>query len=179
MKKHNQPLPKEYLIPTVALILMGIFIIADLSYDYAQDGYGPHFFGELIILALCFIGVVFLVRALLIKKREIESLQTKLQTDRQDLIHWKNESKKYIDGLSQVIDQQFNSWLLSPGEKDIAMLLLKGLTTREIASIRNTKEKTIRQQATSIYKKANISGRQELAAFFLEDLLSPTNDLLV
>jgi DNA-binding NarL/FixJ family response regulator len=43
---------------------------------------------------------------------------------------------------------------------------------KEIAEIRNTQEKTVRQQATTIYKKSELSGRQELAAFFLEDILS-------
>lgn len=63
-------------------------------------------------------------------------------------------------------------WLLSPGEKDVALLLIKGLAMKEIAVIRNTQEKTVRQQATNIYKKSGLSGRQELSAFFLEDILS-------
>lgn len=71
-----------------------------------------------------------------------------------------------------MIDQQFAVWLLSQSEKDVALLLIKGLSMKEIAGIRNTQEKTVRQQATTIYKKAGLSGRQELAAFFLEDILS-------
>ena len=43
---------------------------------------------------------------------------------------------------------------------------------KEIADIRQTHEKTVRQQATTIYRKSGLSGRQELAAFFLEDILS-------
>jgi hypothetical protein len=34
-------------------------------------------------------------------------------------------------------------------------------------------ETTARQQAGAIYRKAGLSGRHELAAFFLEDLLGP------
>jgi hypothetical protein len=36
---------------------------------------------------------------------------------------------------------------------------------------RNTSEKTVRQQASAIYQKSNLSSRSELSAFFLEDLL--------
>lgn len=32
---------------------------------------------------------------------------------------------------------------------------------------------TVRQQARNLYKKAGLSGRHDLAAFFLEDLLTP------
>jgi hypothetical protein len=31
----------------------------------------------------------------------------------------------------------------------------------------------VRQQAGSIYRKAGLGGRRDLAAFFLEDLLGP------
>jgi len=53
------------------------------------------------------------------------------------------------------------------------MLLLKGLGHREVAQVRGTSERTARQQALSIYRKAGLSGRAELSAFFLEDLLPP------
>ena len=52
-------------------------------------------------------------------------------------------------------------------------LLLKGLSLKEIADIRHTTEKTARAQSGSIYAKSGLSGRSELAAFFLEDLLVP------
>jgi len=50
---------------------------------------------------------------------------------------------------------------------------LKGLSLKEIAEIRKTSEKTARAQCTPIYEKSGLSGRSELAAFFLEDLLVP------
>ncbi|WP_370693518.1 helix-turn-helix transcriptional regulator [Pseudoalteromonas sp. 1_MG-2023] len=51
------------------------------------------------------------------------------------------------------------------------MLLLKGLSFKEISAIRHTKEKTVRQQASVIYSKANVEGRHEFAAWFLEDFI--------
>jgi len=62
---------------------------------------------------------------------------------------------------------------LTPAEREIALLLLKGLSHKEIATIRSVSETTVRQQARSLYRKAGLSGRNELAAFFLEDLLGP------
>jgi DNA-binding NarL/FixJ family response regulator len=51
--------------------------------------------------------------------------------------------------------------------------LLKGLSHKEVAIIRDVSDATIRQQARSIYQKAGVAGRHELAAFFLEDLTLP------
>jgi len=52
--------------------------------------------------------------------------------------------------------------------------LLKGMSLKEIANIRSTAEKTARVHAMSIYAKSGLSGRSELSAFFLEDLLVPS-----
>ncbi|HEX6010849.1 MAG TPA: hypothetical protein VFY87_03400 [Geminicoccaceae bacterium] len=58
-------------------------------------------------------------------------------------------------------------------EQEVGLLLLKGFSHKEIARLRNATESTIRQQAASIYQKANLNGRASLSAFFLEDLLLP------
>jgi DNA-binding CsgD family transcriptional regulator len=65
---------------------------------------------------------------------------------------------------------------LSPAEKEVALLLLKGLSHKELAKVRSITEATARQQARAIYKKAGLSGRSDLAAFFLEDLLVPGSE---
>ena len=71
-----------------------------------------------------------------------------------------------------VMRNQFVQWGLSPSESEIALLLIKGLSMKEIAEARQVKEKTIRQQATSVYAKSGYAGRHELAAHFIEDLMS-------
>ncbi|MCB0331312.1 MAG: helix-turn-helix transcriptional regulator, partial [Bdellovibrionales bacterium] len=69
--------------------------------------------------------------------------------------------------------EQLSTWKLTEAEKEVAFLLLKGMSLKEIAGIRETTEKTARVQSMAIYAKAGLSGRSELAAFFLEDLLIP------
>ena len=82
-------------------------------------------------------------------------------------------ARKYLDGLSQSIDRQLDQWQLSASEKQVAFLLLKGLSLKEIAAARRTTEKTARIQSSAIYAKSSLGGRSELSAFFLEDLLPP------
>ena len=83
------------------------------------------------------------------------------------------ETQGLLRGVSDQIDRQFEKWGLTAAEREIALLMLKGLRHKEIASLRGTSERTVRQQALTIYKKAGLDGRTDLTAFFLEDLLQP------
>jgi DNA-binding NarL/FixJ family response regulator len=62
-------------------------------------------------------------------------------------------------------------WYRSSSEKEVALLLLKGLSLKEIAQLRETAEKTVPAQSVAIDSKSGLAGRSELSAFFLEDLL--------
>lgn len=66
-------------------------------------------------------------------------------------------------------------WNLTPAERGVAQLQLKGLRHRDIAELRRTSERTVRQQALNVYRKSGLNGRSDLAAFFLEDLLLPVS----
>ena len=86
---------------------------------------------------------------------------------------WRDETRALLKGLGEAIDRQFLTWKLTEAERDVGLLILKGLSLKEIAAVRVTSERTIRAQARSIYAKAGLSGRAALSAFFLEDLLAP------
>ena len=89
---------------------------------------------------------------------------------------WRAEARLLIDGLGKAMDEQFARWSLTQAERDVAMLLLKGLSLKEIATVRATNERTVRSQARTLYSKAGLSGRAALSAFFLEDLLAPAGE---
>lgn len=86
---------------------------------------------------------------------------------------WRTESRALLAGLSQAIDEQYSRWNLTEAEREVALLLLKGLSLKEVAAVRAITERTIRAQARAIYTKAGLTGRAALSAFFLEDLLAP------
>ena len=90
---------------------------------------------------------------------------------------WRSESRTVLDGLGRAIEQQFSRWNLTEAEREVALLLLKGLSTKEIAGVRCASERTVREQARAIYSKSSLSGRAALSAFFLEDLLAPIQGL--
>ena len=105
-------------------------------------------------------------------KIHITQLSSELLDTKKSYQEWKQKTHTSALEIRQLIDSEFTKWQLSHSEKDVALLLIKGLSMKEIADIRSTHEKTVRQQATNVYKKSGLSGRQELAAFFLEDILS-------
>jgi DNA-binding CsgD family transcriptional regulator len=86
---------------------------------------------------------------------------------------WRDETRALLKGLGEAIDRQFVTWKLTEAEREVGLLILKGMSLKEIAAVRDTSERTIRAQAQSIYAKAGLSGRAALSAFFLEDLLAP------
>jgi DNA-binding NarL/FixJ family response regulator len=51
---------------------------------------------------------------------------------------------------------------------------LKGFSHKEIGNLTGRSERTVRQHSIAVYRKSGLSGRAELSAFFLEDLLLPT-----
>ena len=84
---------------------------------------------------------------------------------------WRVAAATHVEGLSRAIAGQFAAWALTGSEADVAGLMLKGLSHREIASLRQCSEVTVRQHATTVYRKSGLSSRAQLTAFFLEDLL--------
>jgi DNA-binding CsgD family transcriptional regulator len=84
----------------------------------------------------------------------------------------KSKSARLAGEMIQVMHGQFSKWGLSMSEAEVALLLIKGLSMKEIAEARQVKEKTVRSQSAAIYAKSGQAGRHELAAFFIEDLMS-------
>jgi DNA-binding NarL/FixJ family response regulator len=81
-----------------------------------------------------------------------------------------------LRGLGRAIHDQFDRWALTAAEREVALLLLKGYSHKAIARRTDRGDQTVRQHAAVVYRKAGFSGRAELAAFFLEDLMLPADD---
>lgn len=105
---------------------------------------------------------------------EVQRSQVEAQRSQAEAQRWRAEAQQALRGLAEAIDRQFARWDLTPAEREVGFLLLKGLSLKEIAGLRATSERTARDQARAIYRKAGVAGRSELSAFFLEDLLAPS-----
>ena len=128
---------------------------------------------ELVIFVSALAGIAFHWCTAIAERRLSRRLNHELMAARADATRWKQETQSLLQGLGVAIDRQFERWGLTPAEREIALLQLKGLRHRDIAALRQTSERTVRQQALAVYRKSGLNGRTDLAAFFLEDLLLP------
>ena len=168
---------KDTLIFTAILGLVSILVLGDIALDLIGGSSTQHILVEGFVLFLSLAGLAHLVREYLeIKKANIE-LKQNLERSREDMLSWKADADKYLHGLGEAIDKQMTKWGLTPSEKEVGLLILKGFSFKEIANLRSTSERTTRQQSLEIYRKSGLSGRAEFSAFFLEDLLLPGGEM--
>ncbi|WP_100642959.1 helix-turn-helix transcriptional regulator [Alteromonas facilis] len=165
---------RDRLILLTTLILITAIIVADLIIDFREGVAAWHILIEGIAGLLALGGIFYIIKDLLQVRQALNQQRRISATLRKEAEQWRSQSKVCLEGLSKLIDQQLTSWNLTPAEREVAFLLLKGLSLKEIAAVRNTTEKTARVQSMAVYAKAGLSSRAELSAFFLEDLLPAT-----
>ncbi len=157
---------------SLLILFFAIIIIAsgmDLFADLSHGADTAHILKESLLVLLSLLAIVWLFYEKNKQKQQIKQLKHQLEQTS------KNKADGYIiEGrrqLAKIIHQQFSQWKLTQSESEVGLLLLKGLSLKEIAALRNTAEKTVRQQASSIYKKSDIAGRHAFSAWFIEDIL--------
>jgi DNA-binding CsgD family transcriptional regulator len=87
---------------------------------------------------------------------------------------WRARAERALEGLGTAVSDQFRAWELTPAEREVALFLLKGHGHKQIAAATGRSERTVRQHAVAVYQKSGLQGRAELSAFFLEDLMLPS-----
>lgn len=143
---------------SISMVFMLIDVVADYFYMDISTSWIDHSNIEAaiviaLVMALIVIGKIFY-----------------------DLLHEHiraQEAVKTASGqLLTVIKTKCKEWKLTASEHEVALLLIKGFSIQEIADLRTTKPGTIKSQSNAIYRKAGVSGRNELVAYFVEDLLA-------
>jgi DNA-binding CsgD family transcriptional regulator len=152
------------------LFFLGLELVEDPS---LSPGLLALEFLSIVPVVLMSVGVVLLFGIARRQRDDQRTLIRDLEVARLQGQRWRDEARTLITGLGDAIETQFSRWNLTEAEREVALLLLKGLSLKEVADVRATSERTIRAQARSLYSKAGLTGRAALSAFFLEDLLAP------
>lgn len=126
---------------------------------------------ELALTLAAAAGFTLLAGRLRAQREEQLALMHDLQVARAEGELWRRQAQSHLDGLGSAIAQQFDTWSLTVAEAEVALLMIKGFSHKEIGSLRGTSEATARQQARSVYEKTGLKGRAAFSAYFLEDLL--------
>lgn len=162
-------------LTVVALIALAAALTAlDAVVDAGNalmPGLAVDFIDRLVMIGAMFASAFVVFRLARLRERT-DDLEGAVGRAAEEGRHWRAQSRRFVDGLSRAIAAQFALWDLTPAEADVAGLLLKGASLREIAVLRRTSEATIRQQAQNVYRKSGLGNRSELSAYFLEDLFT-------
>lgn len=183
MSKSEFTSERKLLISTLAILGATVALGAtDVVLDLFEGASLQHLFVEVGVIVAGVVGLWVVsrhLRAVTRRGREVsleaEALSEELRASQADARRWRREAQELVHGLGRAIDMQFDAWELTPAEKEVALLLMKGLSHKDVAEVRSVAETTTRQQARAVYKKAGLRGRNDLSAFFLEDLVLPSN----
>ncbi len=155
----------------ILLLVVAVASVSDLMDDLAHGFDVLHLAGEVAALLLAACAVAWLLRERRRQDAQLTALRAELAEAAEHVANSDAATQAQRRQLGEFINAQFATWRLTDSEREVGWLLLKGLSLKEVADLRSTLEKTVRQQASSIYQKAGVSGRHAFAAWFLEDYL--------
>lgn len=158
------------------LALLGINGAINLALHDPTPWPVAHTIFELSTILVAMAAAVFLWLGWWKTTQTVKAVRRSLEHRQAERDAWRERAHRALNGLGVAIDEQFSAWGLTPAERQIALLLLKGHSHKRIAEMTGRRERTVRQHAVTVYQKSGLAGRAELAAFFLEDVMLPVPD---
>lgn len=155
------------------LLLIVVSGTIDLVLDAPDRWWSFHVVYELALIVGALAATAVLWTRWARAERTLSMTRRALDERRAERDAWRASAERSLQGLAAAIDDQLARWGLTPAERDVALMLLKGKSHKAIAYETGRSERTIRQHAVTVYQKSGLAGRAELAAFFLEDLVLP------
>ena len=160
-------------VVTTVLLAVVIGGATDLYLDAPRDWFTAHVLIELTLVAVSAGLALYLSRGWTRASAGLAGARTSLAAREAERDAWRRRAESALEGLGRAIDEQFSAWGLTPSEREVALLLLKGHGHKQIAAATDRSERTVRQHGVAVYEKSGLAGRAELAAFFLESLMLP------
>ena len=153
--------------PTALYILFALqafcalFFLADAVGDFLghEDiaGVGDSDTFEYMVAAALTLSVIYTGRQILIMLNHQKRIE--------------NQLRAASSAFHELLEEHFDEWKLTPSERDVALLAIKGLSISEMAKVRETREGTVKTQCNAIYKKAGVESRTQLISQFVEELI--------
>jgi len=79
--------------------------------------------------------------------------------------------KGHFDEIAQ---SRFHIWMFTNSEMDVAKLILRGLSLKEIAAARSVSVGTVKAQTNAILKKSGVQNRAAFLGLFIDEFLDDT-----
>ncbi len=145
---------------SVIILLQGIsvvFFVGDVLVDYQDIGLDRHTAYEACATVALLMGIGF----------GAAEMYKMLQR----AAHAEGSLRIAADAFGEMINERFGSWALSPAEREVALMTLKGFDAPEIADFRRTARGTVRAQLAGIYAKSGKANRGQFVSSFIDALL--------
>ncbi len=144
---------------TVLQVACAIYFVFDVLTELPAFRTAPmHPLAELLVVIALLIGSALGLREL----RRILA-----QNDRMA-----SQARAASGAFLDLLEDSFARWGLTPSERDVALLSVKGVPVAEIAAMRRTQAGTVKAQCAAVYRKAGVNSRAELLSLFIEDLMA-------
>lgn len=151
------------------MVLISAFALMDIYYDHGESGsFTLHNLTEFVILFAALASLFLLWRSL---GARLQRTAGELDSVRRELADFRSRHTDTLRRMREAVQEQFERWGFTPAETRIAELLIRGYSLKQIAGLLDKSERTVRNQATALYGKSGMVGRNELAAFFFVDIL--------
>ena len=144
----------------------GLFFFQDVIFDVRQHlgGNVPYSTEELLHLLFEAFAVLVLVVSIKQMSEYTKHLQENSNGQQLSLYHLRQD-------FDDLVQNKFEHWQLTQAEADVALLVLRGLTTEQIAELRGVAKGTIKVQAHNAMQNAGVGSRVELMSIFLEEFM--------
>ena len=160
-------------ILAAALLSIVVGGTADLLMDQPATWLSFHVIFETLMIAGALLMATTLWMGWWRSAHAAMELRARLDARTAERDEWRANARHALEGLGSAIDAQFSRWNLTGAEREVALMLLKGLGHKQIAALTDRSERTVRQHASTVYEKSGLGGRAELSAYFLQDLMLP------
>lgn len=158
----------------IVLLTFASLSAADLLLDSPRVWRSGHAVVEVALMVTALVGAWIFGRGWRTAEQSLSGVRALADARRAERDEWQQRAQGALIGFGEAIDRQFDAWNLTPTEKETAFLLLKGYSHKDAAAHTGRSERTVRQHAVSVYRKAGLSGRAQLAAFFFDGMILPT-----
>lgn len=160
------PSPRTVQLASAALVFCMAYFLFDIALDLEdrmEVGLAYSTF-ESMLLIVEFISVGIMAFAIHVLRGQLLFLRRQHQSDAQTLTLLRGH-------FDRVIAAKFDEWKLSQAERDVTLLILKGMPVASIAAARGTAPGTVKAQSTAIFRKIGVASKSELLSLFMDEFL--------
>lgn len=108
--------------------------------------------------------MILLLTGFSLARSALRQVQRERDTARRDLRSLRGD-------FDTILHRQFEIWQLTPAQRDVALLTLRGATIADVAGMRNCAEGTVKAHLSAIFRAAGVRTRSELLGHFMDEFL--------